>query len=177
MSTVSIGEYITLECFSGETLAPNMLIKKMNPRYIFTLCSLLFSPIVVFASSPVLTYEETDIQLRCSNKPKRCAETFQNARYNCQVYTADNTGNTTFYRDCFCYELTLSSSCSSSSNCNDTSNTGYERLNTICGSIPRWKLPTSPTPLDAFLPWQWTVRFNRSDAHDPAAVLPTFPFI
>lgn len=28
-------------------------------------------------------------------------------------------------------------------------------------------------PLDAFLPCQWTVRFNRSDAHDPAAVMLT----
>ena len=145
----------------------------MDLRCIFILSCLFLSPIVVLASSPVLTYAETNIELRCSKKPKLCAETFQKARYNCQVYTAGNTENTTYYRDCFCYELTLSSSCSGSSNCNDTSNVDFERLNTTCGSIPKWKLPTSPTALDAFLPWQWTVRFNRSDAHDPEAVLPT----
>lgn len=149
------------------------ILAKMNLRYIFTLCCLLLSPIVVFASSPTLTYAETDIQPRCSKDPKHCTETFRKARYNCQVYTAGNTGNKTYYRDCFCYELTLSSSCSSSSNCNDTSNADFKRLNATCDGIPKWKLPTSLTPLDAFLPWQWTLRFNRSEVHDPAAVLPT----
>lgn len=102
----------------------------MDLRYIFTLCCLLLSPIMVLASSLTLAFAETDIQLKCSQNPKLCAETFQKARYNCQVYMAGNKGNTTYYRECFCYELTLSNSCSRSSNCNDTSNTGYERLNT-----------------------------------------------
>ena len=145
---------------------------KMNLRY-FTSCCLLISPIEAFAASSTLTFAETDIQLRCSKNPKLCAETFQNARYNCQVYAEGNTGNKTYYHDCFCYELTLSSSCSIPSNCNGTSDTESKRLNATCDSIPGWKIPTSFTPLDAFLPWQWTVRFNRSDAHDTASVLPT----
>ena len=144
---------------------------KIELKYIFTLYYLFFSPIAVLASSPALTYAKTNIPLRCSKNLKLCAENFQKARYSCQVYTAGNAGNTTYYRECFYYELTLSSCCSHLSNCSDTpNNTDIKRLNTTSGGIPRWKLPISPTPLDAFLPWQWTVRFNRSSAHDPAAV-------
>ena len=144
---------------------------KLLLRYIFSACS--FLPIAVFAATPSLTFAETDIQVRCSKNPKLCAETFQKVRYNCQVYAEGDTGNKTYYRDCFCSELTRSSSCSIPGNCNGTSDTESKHLNAMCESIPSWKILTSFTPLDAFLLWQWAVRFNRSDAHDAAAVLPT----
>jgi len=125
------------------------------------------------SDSATLTQSDIDINPTCGNGRTTCLKTIQRAKYSCQNPTNNGNANT-YDRVCFCNELKLSSSCSTACTPDPEKEKPADFFNNICRSVPDWRLPTSPTALDAFLPWSQTVRFNHTEANDPTAVCAQF---